>query len=687
MLRIRRIKAQPTFTRAHDELHGLTRSFCDADSPAVRMRRASSLFGSIWGTSSDRGFVVRLLRWIRLMEQDRELRACFAKVWGEMVAGMNSVTLFAEAGLPGHHALPAELIGRVFQRLLPSARDESDTGRLFAEVFSSRMAVGRFVGQQKFVFERLMRILWPDDEAVTAHVEEDVRQAMCLLATRVAGRGATAAVRQRGSTKHVEDSPFYRLIFATEAFLRAGEVAARREELARWQEAVRRCVDELNEIHLHMEDAGVSSALVYDLRSIESSLLRMEMLAAVYAGEESAIRVTSHSAVRELVHTLVQGRLEDMRLRVLLGQSVNLLARKTVERTGQGGEHYIAHSREAYWGMWRAAAGGGILTVFTAAIKMRVIESHFPLAVEGFLIGTDYAISFILLQIFGFALATKQPSMTAATLAGIIRENRGVTRWSKISEFAADISRTQLAAAFSNVIAVCVGAVAFERLWLHLFRSNYLAEESAHHVMTTLHPFTSGTAIFAAFTGVILWLAAVIGGWFENFAVYHRVPEAVAQHPFGLRVGTRTMKRAADWIENNVASWSTSIVLGYLLGMSPVVARFFGVPLDVRHVTLSTGTLALAAARYGTASFGHGWLWFAVAGIAITFVLNLGVSFSIASLVALRAYEVPWEEQRHLLKFLLREVWDAPLSFVFPVREEVLSIVATEVAEEVEVEH
>ena len=403
-----------------------------------------------------------------MLEQDHELGRCFAVAWNETLAGLDSVTLFAEAGLPGHHALPAELMGRVFQRLLPSAREESDTGRLFAEVFPSQVAVERFVGQQRFVFERLMKILWPGDGAAAARIEEDVRQAICLLATRVAGRGVTAAVRQRGSTKHVEDSPFYRLIFATDALVsvgaketlvRAGDEAARQQELAGWQEAVRRCVEELDQIHLHMEDAGVSSALVYDLRSIEASLLRMEMLATVYAGEAPAIRAgASHSAVRELVNTLVRGRLEDMRLRVLLGQSVNLLARKTVERTGQGGEHYIAHSPKAYWGMWRAAAGGGLLTVFTAAIKMRIIEGHFPLAVEGFLIGTDYAVSFVLLQLFGLALATKQPSMTAATLAGIIRENRGEMRWSKISEFAADISRTQLAAAFSNVIrGVCGG--------------------------------------------------------------------------------------------------------------------------------------------------------------------------------------------------------------------------------------
>ena len=209
----------------------------------------------------------------------------------------------------------------------------------------------------------------------------------------------------------------------------------------------------------------------------------------------------------------------------------------------------------------------------------------------------------------------------------------------------------------------------FEKVWDHMFKTHYLPIKSAQHVYETLHPFTSGTAVFAAFTGFLLWLAAVMGGWFENFTVYHRIPEAIAQHPVGMRLGTRILRRSADWLERNVASWSTSIVLGYLLGFAPVVARFFGIPLDVRHVTLSTGTLALAAARFGTSSFGHDWFYWAVAGIAITFVLNLGVSFSIASIVALRAYEVPRHEQIQILRFLIREFLSSPLSFIFPVKE------------------
>lgn len=126
----------------------------------------------------------------------------------------------------------------------------------------------------------------------------------------------------------------------------------------------------------------------------------------------------------------------------------------------------------------------------------------------------------------------------------------------------------------------------------------------------------------------------------------------------------------AAWIELNLAGWSTSIALGYLLGFVPVVARFFGIPFDVRHVTLSTGTLALAAARFGTSSFGHGWFYYAMAGIGVTFVLNLGVSFAISAFVALRAYDVGPREQLLLVRYLFRQIVRSPLRFVLPMERD-----------------
>lgn len=666
--RRRKWRKRAIFVKAEIGLREYTEAFADAVALNARTRRAAILFGYIWTRPSDRGFITSLLRWIRLLEQDKPLRARFDASWLAMLAELESVPLFADAGLPAHAALLPEAFRRIFQRFLPSARKESDTARLFTAVFTSRKAVARFLSLSNNTFARLVRILWPksgfDD---VPHIADDIHQSLSLLATRVAGRGVTAAIRQRGTTRNVEASPFYQLIFSTQTFLQAtGLGGGSSAALQRWSDAVHACRSEMIQVSEHMEEAGVSTALVFDLSSMDASLDRMQLLASTIAGDTRQ----SLQPVRQLLNALVAGRLEDMRLGPLIRQNLNLLARKTVERTGHSGEHYIANNRREYWQMWLAALGGGLLTVFTAAIKLRIIESSLPLFVTGFFIGTDYAISFILLQIFGLALATKQPSVTGATLAGIVRENRGVSRWSKISDFFARISRTQLAAALGNVIAVCFGAIAFNQLWHKIFLHAYLPTATAKHVYETLHPFTSGTAIDAAITGVILWAAAVIGGWCENFAVYNRIPAAIAQHPLGQKIGVRRMQRLANWFENNIASWSTSIVLGYMMGFFPEIAHFFGLPLDIRHVTLNTGMLALSAARYGVESFGHHWFYFAVAGIGITFVLNLSVSFAIASMTALRAYNVRHDERVRILKYLIKQVLRSPLRFILPIDNE-----------------
>jgi len=679
--RRRRWKKRAVFAQAEIGLQEHTEAFCDATSLSMRTRRAAALFAYIWGRPTDRGFAASLLRWIRLLEQDKPLRARFDLSWRIMLAELDSVSLFADAGLPAHYALLPEAFRRLFQRLLPTAREESDTARLFTAIFSTPRTVQRFLSLDNAIFGHLAHILWPKGglDAVP-HVADDIRQSLSLLGTRVAGRGVTAAVRQRGSTRDVEASPFYQFVFATQSFVQSTERPMESPlALRSWLDAVHACRRELIQVREHMEEAGVSTALVFDLSSMDASLDRMQLLATTVAGDAQQ----SLQPARQLLNTLVAGRLEDIQLGPLIRQNLNLLARKTVERTGHSGEHYVANNRREYWQMWLAALGGGLLTVFTAAIKLRIFEGGFPYFVEGFLIGTDYAISFILLQIFGLALATKQPSMTGAALAGIVRENRGVSRWSKIADYAARICRTQLAAAIGNVIAVGLGAIAFNQLWHKMFQHPYLPTKTAQHVYETLHPFTSGTSIDAAMTGVILWAAGVIGGWCENFAVYNRIPAAIAQHPLGQEIGVRRMQRLANWFENHVASWSTSIVLGYMLGFFPEVSHFFGLPLDVRHVTLNTGMFALAAARYGIASFGHHWFRYAVAGIAITFVLNLGTSFAIASVTALQAYNVRRAERLQILKYLLGQVFRHPLRFMLPIEKEMTSAAAAHPTEAV----
>ncbi len=641
-----------------------TNAFCAATTFHHQATRLIELFAGIWLPPSDRVFQFALTHWITMLEQDPELRTRFQKTWQSTVASLDSVGLFAEAGLPAQQALLTETIRRVFRRFLPMAREEADTGRLFASVFASPRAVQRFLDMDRELFTRLAAILW-DEHGLAAfpQVRGCLHQALRLLAARVMGRGTSAVVRPRSTTQQVERSPFYLLIFATEEFLRPEASDRPNSRFECWLEAIFACRGELALIRLHMEDAGVSTAIVFDLSSMDAALDRMEMLAATLVESTAKPSV----AARQLLNTLVCALLEDTRVSSLVRQNLNLLARKTVERTGNSGEHYVAHSRQEYWHMWYAALGGGLLTVFTAALKLHIIGTKWPPFIEGILVGTDYAISFLLLQIFGLALATKQPSMTGATLADIIRRNRGAARRDKIADFGASISRTQLAAALGNVLAVCTGAVVFDLVWRSVFHSSYLPVGQAERVYGSLNPLRSGTIIDAALTGILLWLAALIGGWCENFAVYNRIPAAIAQHPLGHRIGAQRMQKVATWFDRNIAAWSTSISLGYLMGFMPEIAHFFGLPLDVRHVTLNSGMFAFAAVRFGWHAFSRSWLYSAVAGIATMFVLNLGVSFAVASFVALRAYDVGRQERRSILRDVLGQIVRSPLRFLYPV--------------------
>jgi site-specific recombinase len=647
------------------ELLHLLKRFCRA--ATLSARRSAFVEVVRWTRQGDgaTGELTRLVQILDILEADLELCAPVQQSLGKLLAELDSLTLFAEAGLPSVHPFTTEIIRRLVGRVLPSARRDSDTAKLLSDLYSRESYVQRFTAQPPELFERTVsRLTPPDNPAFWERQLHDLHEAMRLLAARISGLGLAPEMRNRSGTQGIARSPFYHLIRKTEELIActgSSDVAA--ACLAAWKQEVAGCRQQMEVVYGHMESEGISVELVFDLKTIQACLQRMETIAAVLTAPDSPGRL---AAVHALLSRLEGGNLEDKRISSLLRENLNLLARKIVDRTGDTGEHYIATSRAEYRWMWLAALGGGLLTVFTAALKMRIVEAGLPLFFEGFAAGTNYAVSFILLQVFGLVLATKQPATTAATFARIIRDNRGQQRSSKLTDFVAHITSTQLAAALGNVLAVSAGAVAFEWLWKFLFTQSYLARESASHVYETLHPFASGTAFYAIVTGIILWLAALAGSWIENAAVYYDFAEAIAQHPLGLRLSQRTTKKFAHIVRHNIGGWSTSIVLGYLLGFTPVAGAFFGLPLDVRHVTLSTGTLALAAARFGTASLGDRWFLYAVEGIGVVFVLNLTVSFMIALYVALRAYDIGFREQLRILRSIVTEGVRSPLRFIVP---------------------
>ena len=648
------------------EVRQLLDSFCEQPDQNTRVLSFVRLVnwmraGEGYSPASERPR--RLNDVLSFLEEDAARRNRFQQTFHTMLGEAQVISLFAESGLHPRQSLWTEVLRRIVERVLPSARAEGDLSKLVYRLYPDDRHIRNFFAWQTETFERIARVLTPENDPLVWNQQRvDLAQALCLLGVHLGGVALSEEFRERCHDYPVEESPFYRLQRLTGDLIRAASSEEVSSLLVMLSVESRRCLLELDYMHERMEQKGVSTSLEFDISTVERALKRIECIAGVlFPSSNNGLRET-----KKLLDDVMSARLEDLSLSAVVRENTGLLARKIVERTGKTGEHYIANNRKEYWSMWKAALGGGLLTVATAAIKMKITSAGFPPFFEGFLAGTNYAISFLILQALGLALATKQPSMTAATYARIVRKTTGTERMEKLTEFISRITRTQLAAALGNLLTVSLGALLFAAAWTHWFSEPYLAPSSSDYVYKTLDPLASGTGLYAALTGVVLWISALAGGWVENFATYNRLPEAIADHPLGWRVGFDRMQRLSEVFERNISGWSASIVLGYMLGFIPVAGHLFGIPLDVRHVTLSTGTLALAAASLGKDWLYEGWFLHTLFGIAVIFVMNLGVSFGIASWVALRAYSVSRHDQLQLMKYVVKSFFKSPLRFFIP---------------------
>jgi site-specific recombinase len=102
------------------------------------------------------------------------------------------------------------------------------------------------------------------------------------------------------------------------------------------------------------------------------------------------------------------------------------------------------------------------------------------------------------------------------------------------------------------------------------------------------------------------------------------------------------------------------------LGLIPAFAVFFGIGLEVRHVTLSTGQIAAAVASLGESAFQLPALWWCIAAIPVMGFLNLTVSFYCAFRVALSANSVSVLDRRRIRKAIWMRFKTAPWSFLWP---------------------
>lgn len=103
-----------------------------------------------------------------------------------------------------------------------------------------------------------------------------------------------------------------------------------------------------------------------------------------------------------------------------------------------------------------------------------------------------------------------------------------------------------------------------------------------------------------------------------------------------------------------------------MLGLAPSIAGFFGLGLEVRHVTLSSGQLGVASATFGLEILHDDAFWWAVAMLPFNGAINVLVSFWLAYNMALRSQNITGVERSRLYAAIFQRLRKRPLSFLAP---------------------
>ncbi|HJU83990.1 MAG TPA: hypothetical protein VJ600_07245, partial [Holophagaceae bacterium] len=507
---------------------------------------------------------------LRRRPEGLDLRLRLAEVWSHASA----IRLLAETGLPDRPTLAGEGLQRFTDRIVPRWDAEEDLYALLNRLDLEEADADWILTLKDEDLEPWRDILRPS-RAMWLHAAR-------LLAHRAAAVGLSRDLLDLDPEANDSDSPFFVLPKSVREW---GAMPDDPQRQRAWDACRAACREELARSLARLDARGVSSDLVYRLELLEAMLLRIDTLLHSAAGLEDGRRLASE---------LVRGAARQRSLRDLFRGILKRLARKVVEHTGETGEHYIATDRREWRAIGWAAAGGGVVTAFTALLKYGLGAAPLAPLFLGLGIAINYTISFVAMQLLGLTLASKQPAMTAASLAAALEKENGLH---EEVELVAAISRTQVIATFGNVLATMPLAFGICLAWKAATGAPLLSADTARHGLESLHPFRSATALYAALTGVFLWMSSLAAGWAGNWSAYRRLPDALARSPrVGALLGRAGAARLGRLVRRHFSGIVGYTTLGFLLGFVPVFfSHFVGLPMEVRHVTLQAASLALDA--------------------------------------------------------------------------------------------
>lgn len=575
-----------------------------------------------------------------------------------------------EANILSENAFFPELKKRILNKVLPPVENEKTVWYMIDNVsLRPKKDLKYLHNLPENEVNEFLTLIGASDFIIKPNVKKELIFSMNILSWRVTGMAMEVEVVRMAPQYRNLDNPFLALQNELEAL---AEDLAKDPEMQLHSKDSRfkqikiyseQCLEFVNIAFKNSDKYGISGKINQSLLKIRQQTKRIyEIVQLLVIDNEEDVLIKS----KQLVFNILNYKSHKNNIADLINDSTRLISHLITNHTAEAGTHYITSTRKEYMTMFYKASGGGIIVGALCVLKMLygyIPGSDFS---HAFLYSMNYAMGFVMIYLMGFTLATKQPAMTAATMTKVLSEEGNSQR--NNTEFAHLVSklfRSQFIAFVGNVLLAFPIALAII-YGLDVFFSQNLAVDRSDKLLKDLDPFKSKAILHASIAGFYLFISGIISGNIGNNSVFYQIPERIAKN-LSIRnfFGKKFAKGLSKYYAKNWPGIVSNFWFGVFLGATAPVGMFFGLDLDIRHITFAAGNFALGL--YGKDfSVDSYTFWISFVTVFLIGFFNFLVSFSLSMFLAFRSRKMNFGQVSEIYKEIFRYFIKHPLKFFLP---------------------
>lgn len=577
-----------------------------------------------------------------------------------------------EANILSENAFFPELKKRILNKVLPPVENEKTVWYLIDNVsFRPKTDLEYLHNIPEDEMNEFLNILGISDFIEKPNVKRELIFSMNILSWRVTGMALEVDVVRMAPEYRNFDNPFLALQNELEALAEEFKINpeiqlhskdSRYKQIKIYAE---QCQDFVNIAFKNSSKYGISGKINQSLLKIRQQTQRIsEIVNLLIIDQPEDIVIKS----KQLIFNILSYKSHKNNISDLINDSTRLISHLITNHTAETGSHYITSSRKQYMKMFYKASGGGIIVGALCVLKM--LYGFMPGSdfFHAFLYSLNYAMGFVMIYLMGFTLATKQPAMTAATMTKVLSEQESTkNNYTEFADLVSKLFRSQFIAFVGNVLLSFPIALLII-YGLDVFFSQNLAVEKSDKLLKDLDPFESKAILHACIAGFYLFISGIISGNIGNNSVFYQIPDRIAKNlPIRRMFGVRFAKSLSKYYAKNWAGIISNFWFGVFLGATAPVGLFFGLDLDIRHITFAAGNFAIGL--YGKDFIvGSSVFWTSFITVFIIGFFNFLVSFSLSMFLAFRSRKMNFGEVREIYRAIYRYFLRNPLKFFIPLR-------------------